>query len=93
MIKSFADKETEKIYRQVFSKKLPQTIQRTALRKLIMIDNAGCLEDLRVPPANRLERLSGNREGQYSIRINDQFRVCFKVEGNSFFDVEIVDYH
>ena len=93
MIKSFADKETEKIYRQVFSKKLPQTIQRTALRKLIMIDNAGCLEDLRVPPANRLERLSGHREGQYSIRINDQFRICFRVEGNSFFDVEIVDYH
>ena len=93
MIKSFADKETEKIYRQVFSKKLPQTIQRTALRKLIMIDNAGCLEDLRVPPANHLERLSGDREGQYSIRINDQFRVCFRVEGNYFFDVEIVDYH
>ena len=93
MIKSFADKETEKIYRQLFSKKLPQTIQRTALRKLIMIDNAGCLEDLRVPPANRLERLSGDREGQYSIRINDQFRVCFKVEGNNFFNVEIVDYH
>ena len=91
MIKSFAEKETEKVYRQVFSKKLPQTIQRTALRKLIMIDNAGCLEDLRVPPANRLERLSGDREGQYSIRINDQFRICFKVEGNSFFDVEIVD--
>ena len=93
MIKSFADKETEKIYRQMFSRKLPQAIQRTALRKLIMIDNAGCLEDLRVPPANRLESLSGDRAGQYSIRINDQYRICFKAEGNSFNDVEIVDYH
>ncbi len=93
MIKSFADKETEKVYHQVFSRKLPQGIQRVALRKLIMIDNAGCLEDLRVPPANRLEQLHGDREGQYSIRINDQFRVCFAVEGNSFYDVEIVDYH
>ena len=61
MIKSFADKETEKIYYQMFSRKLPQNIQRVALRKLIMIDNAGCLEDLKVPPANRLEALSGNR--------------------------------
>ena len=93
MIKSFADKETEKIYNQVFSKKLPQNIQRVALRKLIMIDNAGCLEDLRVPPANRLELLHGDREGQYSIRINDQFRVCFSVEENNFSNVEIVDYH
>ena len=94
MIKSFADKETEKVYNQIFSKKLPNDIQRVALRKLIMIDNAGCLEDLRVPPANRLELLHGNREGQYSIRINDQFRVCFNVEDkNSFFEVEIVDYH
>ncbi len=64
-----------------------------ALRKLIMIDNAGCLEDLRVPPANRLEKLEGDRKGQYSIRINDQYRICFTVEGNNFFDVEIVDYH
>ena len=93
MIKSFADKETEKIFHQVFSKKLPQTIQRVALRKLIMIDNAGRLEDLRVPPANRLESLQGDRAGQYSIRINDQYRICFRNEGEDFFDVEIVDYH
>ncbi len=94
MIKSFADKETEKVYNQIFSKKLPHDIQRVALRKLIMIDNAGCLEDLKVPPANRLEPLHGDREGQYSIRINDQYRVCFSVEGkNSFLCVEIVDYH
>ena len=93
MIKSFADKETEKVYRQIFSKKLPNDIQKVALRKLIMIDNAGCLEDLRVPPANHLEQLSGDRKGQYSIRINDQYRICFTVDGNNFFDVEIVDYH
>ena len=93
VIKSFADRETEKVYRQVFSKKLPQSIQRVALRKLIMIDNAGCLEDLRIPPANRLEALHGSREGQYSIRINDQYRICFTVDNNNFFNVEIVDYH
>lgn len=93
MIKSFADAETEKIYYQTFSKKLPQTIQRIALRKLILIDNAGCVEDLRVPPGNRLEQLQGDREGQYSIRINDQYRICFTVNGNDFTDVEIVDYH
>lgn len=93
MIKSFADKETEKVYNQTFSRKLPQAIQRVALRKLIMIDNAGCLEDLKVPPANLLEALQGYRMGQYSIRINDQYRICFTVEGNNFYDVEIVDYH
>lgn len=93
MIKNFADKETEKVYNGLFSKKLPQSIQRVALRKLIMIDNAGCLEDLRVPPANHLEALQGDRSGQYSIRINDQYRICFKVEGNNFYNVEIVDYH
>ncbi|MBQ3868530.1 MAG: type II toxin-antitoxin system RelE/ParE family toxin [Clostridia bacterium] len=94
MIKSFADKETEKVYNQIFSKRLPNDIQRVALRKLIMIDNAGCLEDLKVQPANHLELLHGDREGQYSIRINDQFRVCFTVEDkNSFNQVEIVDYH
>lgn len=85
MIKSFADKETEKVYNQLFSKKLPQSIQKIALRKLIMIDNAGCLEDLRVPPANQLELLKGDRAGQYSIRINGQYRVCFNVDGNMFF--------
>lgn len=93
MIKSFADKETEKVYYQLFSKKLPQSIQRIALRKLIMIDNASCLEDLRVPPANRLEALQGDREGQYSIRINDQYRICFSFDENEYSNVEIVDYH
>jgi len=93
MIKTFADKETEKVYNQIFSKKLPQTIQRVALRKLIMIDNARGLEDLRIPPANHLESLHGDRMGQYSIRINDQYRICFTAEGTNFYNVEIVDYH
>ena len=93
MIKSFADKETKRIYNQVFSKKLPHDIQRIALRKLLMIDNAGCIEDLKVPPGNHLEPLSGDREGQYSIRINDQYRIYFKAEGNDFYEVEIIDYH
>jgi len=94
MIKSFSDKETEKIYNQVFSKKLPGDIQRIALRKLILISNAGCLEDLKVPPGNHLEALHGDREGQYSIRINDQYRICFSIKDkNAFYDVGIVDYH
>lgn len=93
MIKNFADKESEKVYNGIFSKKLPQSIQRAALRKLIMIDNAGCLEDLRVPPANHLEALQGDRTGQYSIRINDQYRICFRVDAHNFYDVKIVDYH
>lgn len=94
MIKSFADKETERIYHQLVSRKLPYDIQKVALRKLIMIDNAECLDDLRIPPANRLEALSGDRKGQYSIRINDKWRVCFCLEEkNDFHNVEIVDYH
>lgn len=93
MIKTFKDKETERVFHQVFSKKIPQTIQKTALRKLIMIDNSETLEDLRIPPANRLESLGGERSGQYSIRINDQYRICFRFENRDFFDVEITDYH
>ena len=93
MIKSFADKETELIYNQKFSKKLPNTIQKVALRKLMMIDNAKCLEDLRIPPSNHLEQLSGNRKGQHSIRINDQWRVCFTEKDGHYYNVEIVDYH
>ncbi len=93
MIRSFADKETARIYNQLFSRKLPQAIQKVALRKLIMIDNAETLEDLAVPPANRLEALSGRRKGQYSIRINDQYRICFIYTDSGFEQVEIVDYH
>lgn len=93
MIKSFADKETERIYHQQFSRKLPQSIQRIGLRKLIMIDNAERIDDLRVPPANHLELLHGDREGQYSIRINQQFRICFVYDNGDCYNVEIVDYH
>ena len=94
MICNFADKETEKIYDVNFSKKLPESIQRIALRKLMMIDAANNLNDLRVPPANHLERLSGNRAGQYSIRINKEYRICLFVKKQSIFtNVEIVNYH
>ena len=93
MIKSFADKETEKVFNQRFSRLLPHDIQRVALRKLILISKARSLDDLRAPPGNRLEALAGNRVGQYSIRINDQYRICFKFDGKDFYLVEIVDYH
>jgi proteic killer suppression protein len=93
MIKSFKDKETEKVHNRTYSKKLPETIQQRALRKLRMIDAAADINDLRVPPGNRLEALSGNREGQHSIRINDQWRICFTWDKGDAYDVEIVDYH
>ena len=93
MIQSFADRETELVYYQLFSRRLPSTIQKVALRKLMMIDNAKSLDDLRIPPNNRLEVLHGDRDGQYSIRIIDQWRICFSFDGGHFFDVEIVDYH
>ena len=93
MIRSFADSETEKIYNQQYSKILPSNIQKIALRKLIMIDNAQNLNDLRVPPANRLEALKGDRLGQHSIRINDKYRICFVYDNGDFYNVEIVDYH
>ncbi len=93
MIRSFTDSETEKIYNQQFSKILPSNIQRIALRKLIMIDNAQNLNDLRVPPANRLEALKGDRLGQHSIRINDKYMICFVYDNGDFYNVEIVDYH
>ena len=93
MIQSFADKETELVYHQQFSCKLPNTIQKVALRKLMMIDNAKSIQDLRVPPSNHLEALAGDREGQYSIRINDQWRVYFTEKDRQFYNIEIVDYH
>jgi proteic killer suppression protein len=93
MIKSFADSETEKVFARCFSKKLPSDIQSVALRKLRMLNNAHAINDLRSPPANRLERLSKDREGQHSIRINDQWRVCFVWQDGDAYDVEIVDYH
>ena len=93
MIKSFKGKETVKLFHGQFSAKLPQSIQRTAAMKLEIINAASILETLRVPPSNHLEELHGNRKGQYSIRINKQWRICFTWKGNDAFDVEIVDYH
>jgi proteic killer suppression protein len=93
VIKTFKDEPTQKIYQRRPSRKLPPDIQQVALRKLRMINNAVSLNDLRVPPANRLEKLSGNRTGQWSIRINDQWRICFEWRESDAYDVEIVDYH
>jgi len=93
MIQSFKCKETEKIFNRIFSKKFPNDILRVALRKLRILNRAAILNDLKVPPSNRLEPLKGNRKGQYSIRINDQWRVCFIRRKRDTFDVEIVDYH
>ena len=93
MIESFASIETEKIFRGLVSRKLPRDIQRTARRKLLYLNDAEDIQDLRAPSGNRLEKLSGDREGQYSIRINDQWRICFKWIEDLAKDVEIVDYH
>ena len=93
MIKSFRCKETEKIFHREFSLKLPHDIQQVAFRKLRMLNRAISLNDLRILPANCLEKLSGNRKGQYSIRINDKWRICFEWKENNALNVEIVDYH
>ncbi len=93
MINSFKCKETEKIFSRNYSKKFPVIIQRSALRKLRMLNRARNLNDLRVPPGNKLESLKGNRKGQMSIRINDQWRICFEWRDNNAHNVEIVDYH
>ncbi|MDW8141184.1 MAG: type II toxin-antitoxin system RelE/ParE family toxin [Candidatus Bipolaricaulota bacterium] len=93
MIKTFKDTETEKIYHRQVSRKFPRDIQQTALRKLRMLNNAKTLADLRVPSGNRLEKLKGDREGQHSIRINDQWRICFRWQDHDAYDVEITDYH
>jgi len=93
VIKSFRDKETEKVYFRERSSKLPGDIQQIALRKLRMLNNAQNIHDLRIPPSNRLEKLGGDRKGQYSIRINDQWRICFVWQDNNAYDVEITDYH
>ena len=93
MIRSFKSKETERVFNRERSRKLPADIQQVALRKLRMLNRAVTLQDLRVPPANRLEKLSGDRAGQYSIRINDQWRICFEWSEGNADNVEIVDYH
>lgn len=93
MIIDFACRETEKLWRGERSRRLPSDIQQVARRKLRMLNNAHAVEDLRIPPNNRLEKLKGNRAGQYSIRINDQWRLCFRWEDGNAHDVEIIDYH
>lgn len=93
MIRNFADREAEKIWDGTQSRRLPADLQTIARRKLRMLNNAENLNDLRVPPANRLEALKGDRRGQYSIRINDQWRICFRWADGDAHDVQIVDYH
>ncbi len=93
MIETFKSKEAEKIYSRQYSKKLPTNIQQIAFRKLRMLNRSSNLDDLRIPPANRLEALSGNRKGQHSIRINQQWLICFQWKDGNAYNVEIVDYH
>jgi proteic killer suppression protein len=93
VIRSFKDKESERVWQGKRSRRLPHDIQASARRKLRMLNNAQSTEDLRIPPANRLEALKGNRRGQHSIRINDQWRICFVWRDADAYDVEIVDYH
>jgi proteic killer suppression protein len=93
MIKSFRDKKTEQIFSRRFSQRFPQNLHRAAWRKLAILDAAEQSSDLRVPPGNRLEKLSGDRTGEYSIRINDQWRICFRWRDGDAYDVEITDYH
>ncbi len=93
MIQSFADPETERLYRGLVSRRLPQNLQSVMHRKLVMVNAAAKLEDLRVPPGNRLEALKGDRRGQHSIRVNQQWRVCFRWTESGSADVEMLDYH
>ena len=93
MIKSFADNYTERLFNREAVRRFPADLLQTMLRKLVALDAAEALQDLRVPPGNRLEKLKGRRSGQYSIRINDQWRICFNWKNGDAHDVEIVDYH
>lgn len=93
MIKSFRCAETGRLFDGRFSRRIPTELQRTAARKLEMLDAATSMQALLAPPSNRLEKLKGDRAGEYSIRINRQWRVCFRWSGTDAFDVEIVDYH
>ena len=93
MIKSFRNRDTERVFDRQRVRQWPSGVLRAALRKLLILDAAENLADLRVPPGNRLERLRGSREGQRSIRINDQWRICFRWRDGDAYDVEIVDYH
>jgi proteic killer suppression protein len=93
MIRSFRDTETERLFNRERRTKFANTLRQPALRKLLLLDAAETLDDVRVPPGNRLEKLAGDREGQYSIRINDKWRVCFRWDDGEAHDVEIVDCH
>ncbi|WP_028573579.1 type II toxin-antitoxin system RelE/ParE family toxin [Desulfonatronovibrio hydrogenovorans] len=93
MIKTFANKLTKSLYETGKSKKLPPDIQRRASRKLEYVNLAICLDDLKVPPGNRLHKLTDDREGQHCIAINDQWRICFRFKGGDAYDVEVCDYH
>ena len=93
MIQTFADEETERLFNRDPVKRFPPPVQRPALRKLLILDAAESLDDLRNPPGNRLEKLHGDRKGQHSIRINDQWRVCFRWDAGDAYEVEVTDYH
>jgi toxin HigB-1 len=93
MIRSFEDRDTERVFRRIRAPRFSAEVQRIALRKLLILDAADLLDDLRSPPGNRLEKLVGRRQGQHSIRINDRWRICFRWKGADAHDVEITDYH
>lgn len=93
MIRSCRNRDTEKVWRRESTRRFPASLRRVALRKLLLLDAADVLDDLRSPPGNRLEKLTGNRRGQHSIRINDQWRICFRWDRGDAYDVEITDYH
>ena len=93
MIQSFADRDTERLFHREPVRRFPAELQRTMLRKLVLVDAAEQLDDLRVPPGNRLEKLRGDRAGQHSIRVNDQWRICFRWKDGNAYDVAVVDYH
>ena len=93
MIKSFKSKETQKLFQRQFSRKLPPEIHRIARKKLEVLDASETIQDLRTPPSNHLEKLSKERKGQHSIRVNDQWRICFEWREGNAYNFEIVDYH
>jgi len=93
VIRSFADSETERVFQRLGWKRLSVEVQRMAYRKLVVIDAAESINDLRIPPGNRLEKLKGNREGQHSIGVNEQWRICFRWKDGDAYEVEITDYH
>ena len=93
MIQSFKNSETEDVFNRIYCKRFSADLQKIALRKLLLIHAAMDINDLRIPPGNRLEALKGDRKGQYSIRINEKYRICFKWNNSNAIDVEIVDYH